>query len=158
MKGEPRKITGRTVLIVAVSAFAVVLAANLTLLYAATGSFPGLVVKNSYVAGIGWDDRTRAQRALGWHASVGHADGTLSIRLIDDDGRPVDDLAVEATVRRPAQAGADHEVRLSQGAEGAYRAPLVLAPGQWRVELRAGGPGLTEPYRASALVHVRTPG
>ena len=45
--------------------FGVIIAANLAMLFAATGTFPGLVVKNSYAASQGWDRKTDAQRELG---------------------------------------------------------------------------------------------
>ena len=61
MSTEPRPLTGRKVLLIAVAAFAVILAANLAMLLAATGTFPGLVVKNSYVASQDWTARTDAQ-------------------------------------------------------------------------------------------------
>ena len=59
----PKPLTGRKVLLIAVAAFGVVIAANLAMLLAATGTFPGLVVKNSYVASQGFDAKTAAQRA-----------------------------------------------------------------------------------------------
>ena len=41
-KGEGRPLTGRTVLAITVGAFAVILAANLTLAFSAVGTFPGV--------------------------------------------------------------------------------------------------------------------
>ncbi len=132
-KGRP--LTGRTVLIIAVSAFGVVIAANMALVVAATGSFPGLIVKNSYVASQGWDARTEAQRALGWEARVGHADGRLAVR-IEAGGAPVRGLEVRALVGRPATDAEDRRLALVETGEG-YAAPVELDPGLWRVALEA---------------------
>ena len=132
---DGRPITGRTVLLIAVSAFGVVIAANMALVVAATGSFPGLIVKNSYVASQDWDARTEAQRALGWQARVGHAGGRLAVR-IEADGAPVTGLAVAALVGRPATDAEDRRIALVETA-GSYAAPVDLDPGLWRVALEA---------------------
>ena len=55
----PRRLTGRTVLMIAVGAFGVILAANLTLAYNAVNTFSGLVVQNSYIASQQFDESAR---------------------------------------------------------------------------------------------------
>lgn len=133
-----RPVTGRMVLIIALSAFAVILAANLTLLFSATGSFPGLIVKNSYVASQGWDARTQAQRALGWKTVVGYRDGTLSVQVAGSDGTAVEGLAPTLLVGRPASSAEDQTLTARAGAEpGIYSADITLAPGIWRVSITA---------------------
>lgn len=62
-----KPLTGRKVLMILLAAFGTILAVNMTLLYNAVKTFPGLEVKNSYVASQTFDDRDIAQRALGWH-------------------------------------------------------------------------------------------
>lgn len=136
MSGKP--LTGRKVLAILVGAFAVVIAANLAMLFAATGTFPGLVVKNSYVASQGWDAKTEAQRALGWQARVVHDGEALSVALTDAEGAPVHGLEVAATVGRPASGRTDRTLTLAETG-GAYAAPLALAPGRWRVAVTATG-------------------
>ncbi|MDZ4134978.1 MAG: FixH family protein, partial [Paracoccaceae bacterium] len=42
------ELTGRKVLVITVSAFAVIIGVNLLLAYKAVSTFPGLEVKNSY--------------------------------------------------------------------------------------------------------------
>jgi nitrogen fixation protein FixH len=153
MSDTAGKMTGRKVLIIAVSAFAVILTANMTLLYSATGSFPGLVVKNSYVAGVGWNDRAAAQRALGWDTSVSFADGTLQVRMVDRAGATVPDLVVSAVVGRPATAEADRVLELV-ARDGAYVAPVELGAGQWRVVLEAHDTD-GAPYVVETRLYVR---
>lgn len=134
MSGRP--LTGRKVLAILAGAFGVIIGANLALLFAATGSFPGLVVKNSYVASQGWDAKTAAQRALGWRAVVGHEAGALKVAVAGPDGRPVEGLAVAAVVGRPASGRSDVMLTLNESA-GAYVAPWAAAPGLWRVAVTA---------------------
>lgn len=136
-------LTGRHVLVIAVAAFGTIIAANLAMLFAATGTFPGLVVENSYVASQSWDARHAAQRALGWRATAAWRDGRLVVDLRDADGRPVEGATLEAMVGRPTVASDDHRLALSPGPDG-YGAPVELDSGAWRVEIRtAAGPDFT---------------
>ncbi len=155
MSAEPKPLTGRTVLLIAVAAFGVVIAANLAMLLAATGTFPGLVVKNSYVASQGWDRKTAAQRALGWRAAAWYGDGTLRVTMTGRDGAPVTGLSVVAVVGRPAGAREDVRLELAEGA-GSYAAPLVLAPGMWRVAI-TGADAEGGSFEAAAQFYVRDP-
>jgi len=155
MTTKPRPLTGRKVLLIAVAAFAVVLAANLAMLLAATGTFPGLVVKNSYVASQGWNRKTAAQRALGWQASASYGDDTLRVTMTGPDGAPVRGLGVVAVVGRPASARDDVRLELTEGAEG-YAAPLALAPGAWRIAISGTGDAGAS-FEAEAQIYVRDP-
>lgn len=151
-----RPLTGRKVLLMLVAAFAVILAANLAMLFAATGSFPGLVVANSYVASQEWNRQTAAQRALGWRAGAAYEGGVLTVSMAGPDGQPVPGLGLVAVVGRPASQVSDVRLELAEGPDG-YAAPLELAPGQWRVEITGTGAG-GESFRAGAEFFVRNPG
>ncbi len=155
MPTNGRPLTGKKVLLIAVAAFAVVIAANLAMLFAATGTFPGLVVKNSYVASQGWDRKTHAQRALGWKAVASYGDGALQVVMTGRDGAPVTGLSVVAVVGRPASAREDVRLELAEEAEG-YAAPLVLAPGMWRVAI-TGTDAVGGSFEAAAEFYVRDP-
>ncbi len=80
MKG---KFTGRKMLAIVVAFFAVIITVNLFMAYKAVGTFPGLVVKNSYVASQEFDrNRTAPVGDLAggnWNVLLkAHAkDGTL---------------------------------------------------------------------------------
>lgn len=130
-----RRLTGRHVLMIARAAFGTVVAANLAMLLAATGSFPGLVVQNSYVASQRWDRAAAAQQVLGWRARAAWRDGRLVVSLLDAGGRPVEGAAIEATIGRPSAADEDRTLALAF-ADGGYAAPVELAPGGWRVDIR----------------------
>jgi nitrogen fixation protein FixH len=155
MNTEPKPLTGRKVLLIAVAAFGVIVAANLAMLFAATGTFPGLVVKNSYIASQGWDKKTDAQRALGWRAVTDYADGTLRVIMTGNTGDRVAGLSVVAVVGRPATTRNDVRLELTEGLDG-YAAPLDLAPGQWRVMI-TGTNSDGENYEAAAVFYVRDP-
>lgn len=134
-----RELTGRHVLGIVLTAFAIIIAVNLTMLFAATGSFPGLVVKNSYVAGVGWDARASAQRNLGWTADVTYTPGTLRIALTDRDGHPVAGATPVLTIGRPTTAARDYSAE-AQFDGTAYTVPADLAAGRWRIDLTTDRP------------------
>jgi len=131
-----RQVTGRKVLMMMVTGFGIVIAANLAMLFAATGTFPGLVVQNSYVASQEWNRKTEAQRALGWTAASDYAGGILTVRMTGRDGAPVAGLSLSATVGRPASTLEDMTLGLAESA-GTYSAALPLGPGLWRIALAA---------------------
>ena len=155
MPTNGRPLTGKKVLLIAVAAFAVVVAADLAMLFAATGTFPGLVVKNSYVASQGWDRKTHAQRALGWKAAASYGDGALQVVMTGRDGAPVTGLNVVAVVGRPASTREDVRLDLVEGTDG-YAAPLGLAPGMWRVMI-TGADAEGGEFEAAAEFYVRDP-
>jgi len=149
-------LTGRKVLIIAVASFAVVLAANLTMMFAATGTFPGLVVGNSYVASQDWDRKAAAQRALGWAAEVDYSGERLAVRITGADGEPVRGLTVSAVAGHPASDRADRALDLAEDVSG-YVAPLDLEPGLWRIEISARD-AAGAAFEAEARLNVKAPG
>ena len=52
----------------------------------AVSTFPGLEVRNSYVASQSFDERRAAQEALGWTVRADHADGMMVLRITGADG------------------------------------------------------------------------
>ena len=63
MSHAEKQLTGRKVLLIMCSAFAVIIGVNLTLAFQAVATFPGLEVKNSYVASQSFDDDRAACRS-----------------------------------------------------------------------------------------------
>lgn len=138
-----KELKGFHVLLIALGFFGIIIAANLTMLFAATGSFPGLVVKNSYVASQKWNDRTAAQTALGWQVGVVYADGVVTVALTAD-GAPVTDADLVVTIGRPSRDDEDQVLKARAVANG-YAVDADLAPGRWRVEVAtATGPTFTK--------------
>ncbi|MHA1567191.1 MAG: FixH family protein [Alphaproteobacteria bacterium] len=129
-----------------VGGFAVVLIANLALVFFATKSWTGLETRDYYAKGINYNDTlaaARAQDALGWQSSVtvtGGRDGhvVLDVRLADDGGKPLDGARVTAIFVRPTHEGIDVDVQLVAVGYGEYRADAVLAlAGLWDVAVTA---------------------
>ncbi|MEM7508953.1 MAG: FixH family protein [Pseudomonadota bacterium] len=138
-------LTGRRVLLIAVLCFGTVIAANIAMVIAATGSFPGVVVKNAYVEGQGWNQRARDQQALGWQFRPHYDGATLSLGLTGE-GSEAATLAV--TIGRPTT---DVQDRVRTLAPGTQTLPADLTPGVWRIELRSTG---QPAYRSVAQIRV----
>ena len=134
-----RELTGRHVLAITVSAFAVIIAVNLTLAYRAVSTFPGLEVKNSYVASQGFNARKAAQEALGWHLVPTYADGRIDLAFTDRDGLPVRVTALEVLVGRTTTTSHDAWPEFTAMGD-VYSAPLVLDRGKWMVKVTAESP------------------
>ena len=131
-----REITGRHVLIGTVAAFGVIIAVNFTMAYQAVGTFPGLEVKNSYVASQKFEAQRAAQEALGWQAAVEVEDGILKLFLTDAEGNPVQPESLTAMVGRPTIARDDQKLAFF-GENEALVAPVELEPGAWILKLNA---------------------
>lgn len=159
-----RELTGRHVLVIAVVAFGVIIAANLTMLFSALGSFPGLVVQNSYVASQGWNARTETQVALGWRTEIVYANGAVTVAVLDGSGQRVVVPDLVATVGRPSDDRTDRVLTAQPGAPepdvaepdvASHRFPIVLAPGVWRILLKA--PSQPSFQRTATLYIPETP-
>jgi nitrogen fixation protein FixH len=134
-----RELTGRHVLLITVSAFAVIIAVNLTLAWQAVATFPGLEVKNSYVASQGFNARKAAQEALGWTLTPTYRDGRIDLAFTDRDGQPVKVARLEVLVGRTTTAAEDVWPELAEMGD-VYSAPLRLARGKWMVKVVAEAP------------------
>jgi nitrogen fixation protein FixH len=134
-----RELTGRHVLAITVSAFTVIIAVNLTLAYQAVATFPGLEVKNSYVASQGFNTRKAAQEALGWQLKPTYNDGRIDLAFTDRDGHPVQVAALEVLIGRTTST-ADDAWPAFTAIGDVYSAPLVLARGKWMVKVTAEAP------------------
>jgi nitrogen fixation protein FixH len=133
---SPKPLTGRKVLAIGLSAFGVIFAANMALVYAAIGSFPGLEVKNSYVASQSFDTELSAQLGLGWTVLPSYDGKTLVIEIRDADGNPAKLGRLDVSVGRATTAAND--VKLDFGEmRGPFAAPLALSGGKWEIRLAA---------------------
>ncbi|THH35857.1 nitrogen fixation protein FixH [Aliishimia ponticola] len=132
-----RQITGWHVLAIFVVGFGIIIAVNLTLAFQAVRTFPGLEVKNSYVASQSFDADRAAQLALGWDAAARVEGETLTLSFLRD-GVPVQPVIEKAVFGRATTVAQDQEPAFAwDGA--AFAAPVEIAPGNWnlRVEARA---------------------
>jgi nitrogen fixation protein FixH len=151
------EFTGRKMLIVIISFFAVIIGVNLSLAYFATASWPGLVVANGYIASQNFsrDARiAREQQALGWKTGIDAKHDRLQIVVHDRQGTALHQLRVLATLRRPATADRDFTVELQERGSGVYETPVDLAPGLWDVDVTVYGEN-EQAVRSVHRVYVR---
>ncbi len=132
--GKP--ITGYHVLAVTVGAFAVIIAVNLYMAFSAVSTFPGLEVKNSYVASQKFDAARQAQEALGWTVEARIVDAEVVVQITEKSGAIVDPLRVAATIGRATHKRDDQEL-LFTARDSAFVAPVALAPGSWQLRFSA---------------------
>lgn len=136
MAAEERKLTGWHVLAIFVGAFGVIIGVNITLAVNAVRTFPGLEVKNSYVASQSFDLRRDAQDALGWTVVADATQGQVILSITDADGAPVQVVDLEAVLGRATHVKDDvaPEFRFNGRTYVAY---LDVAPGNWNVRMTA---------------------
>lgn len=150
---KERKLTGFHVAAIFVGAFSVIITVNLTLAYNAVSSFPGLEVKNSYVASQHFDANREAQLALGWSVRADARDDEVRLSITDKNGDPVEVADLQATLGRATHVKDDQTPDfVFNGA--AYTAPATLAPGNWNIRMIARADDGTE-FRQRVILHIR---
>ncbi|WP_172982763.1 FixH family protein [Roseovarius bejariae] len=131
-----RKLTGKHVFLGFAAAFAVIIGVNLVLAYSAIKTFPGLEVKNGYIASQTFNDRKAAQESLGWEISAHHHNGLLTLAIIGQDGKPVEAADLKATVGRATHVKDDVTPNFRYNGS-AYVAPVELGDGNWNIRMIA---------------------
>lgn len=122
--------------------FAVVLAANATMIWIALDSWTGLETRNHYLKGRDYNETladVRAQEALGWTVSsevvpAGGGAGRFAVTmtLTDASGQPLTADRVAVRLERPTHHGIDVAGDLTAVAPGVYSGEFsVPKPGQW---------------------------
>ena len=116
--------------------FVTIIVVNVFMAYSAIRTFPGLEVKNSYVASQSFDHDRAAQLALGWEVTAGHAEGRLYVDIRDAEGRPVVPARVSGIFGRPTMARDDIQAEfLFDGLR--HVSPAPVAAGGWVLRLEA---------------------
>lgn len=131
-----REITGKHVLVFTVSAFAVIIGVNVVMAWKAISTFPGLEVKNSYVASQTFDADRAAQEALGWTLTPAYDPAAKELRLAftDKDGMPVMLKDLSVLVGRTTESKDDTSPAFVREA-GVYVAKADLASGKWMMHV-----------------------
>lgn len=129
-------ITGRKVFFGMAGAFGIIIAVNLFMAYSALSTFPGLEVKNSYVASQHFDEDRTAQLALGWTVAADVTDEELHVSITDAAGRPVEVAQIDATFGR-ATSVRDDQTPDFVFTGTRYVAPVTTAPGNWNLRMTA---------------------
>lgn len=146
-------ITGRKVFFGMAGAFGVIISVNLFLAYSAVQTFPGLEVRNSYVASQNFDDQRAAQEALNWTVSANVSDEELHLFINDADGQAVQVRDLDATFGR-ATSVRDDQTPAFVFTGTHYAAPVTTAAGNWNLRMTATAADGT-PFRQRVVVLVQ---
>ena len=138
-----KRFTGLHMTLIITAFFGVVIAVNLFMAVAASRTFGGKVVDNSYVASQrynGWIAEGRAQARLGWTTRLALNSGRQVTLDLGHDGAPIGGAVVRATARHPV-GGAEDVTLDFLGANGRYVSSAALPAGRWQlhVEIRRDG-------------------
>jgi nitrogen fixation protein FixH len=135
--GQP--FTGGHMLAIVLLFFGTIIGVNILMVFAATGTFPGLVVENSYVASQNYNEllaEARLQEEAGWEAELAAPAGVITFWLADSAGRFQHGLDVKAIVGRPSTTMEDREFALIENA-GGYTAAEPMPTGLWEIDIEA---------------------
>ncbi|KIC11925.1 FixH protein [Leisingera sp. ANG-M1] len=153
MAKREREFTGKHMLMVFGGAFAIIISVNIALAVNAVKTFPGLEVKNSYIASQEFDVRRSAQEALGWSVYASSAGDQVKLEITDADGQPVEVAKLSATLGRATHVQDDQQPEFTFDGQ-AYVAPAELGPGNWNIRMVARAKNGTE-FTQRVILHVR---
>lgn len=130
-----KEITGWHVAGIFGIGFSTIIAVNLTLAVNAVQTFPGLEVKNSYVASQSFEEDRRAQEALGWTVSARLEADVLTLRF-DHKGAPVAPEIETAVFGRATSVAADQSPSFTFNGTD-FTAPVDGGAGNWNLRVTA---------------------
>lgn len=118
-------------------AFGVIISVNLLLAYKAVQTFPGLEVKNSYVASQSFDQSRDSQTALGWEVSS-WVDGDMLHLQVLKNGQTIAPKIESAVFGRATNVAQDQTPQFMFDGKS-YTAPVRNDGGNWnlRIKLRS---------------------
>lgn len=141
-QGGGRPLTGRSVLLMVVAFFGVMLGVNFYMATVAVKTFSGIDADNPYDSGLAYNKEiaaAKAQGLLGWKVDLTRtADGPateITATVKDKDGQPITGLDVSMHFYYPATRKLDREVVAAAVANGVYSGSAQLTHGQWEVEI-----------------------
>ncbi|MDO6616097.1 MULTISPECIES: FixH family protein [Pacificibacter] len=149
-----REITGKHVLIGTVSAFSVIIGVNLFMAYSAIRTFPGLEVKNSYVASQTFDADKASQEALGWTIDATDKDEKLYVTITGADGLPVQVASITGTLGRATNTSQDQTPEFTFDGTSYVADTGPLATGNWNYRMVATALDGT-PFKQRVVIHVK---
>ena len=130
-----RRLTGLHVFAMFGFAFGAIIVVNMTLALNAVRTFPGLEVKNSYVASQGFEEARSSQEALDWDVSAELKGGELIVRF-DQAGAAIAPEIVSAVFGRATTVASDQTPQFDFH-QGAYRAQVTAGLGNWNLRVVA---------------------
>lgn len=116
-------------------AFGIIISVNLTLAFNAVRTFPGLEVKNSYVASQSFDADRAAQEALNWDVAA-HLEGHELVLSVSEGGQAMRPVIEDAIFGRATMVTADQTPEFIFDGS-VFRATVDAGAGNWNLRLRA---------------------
>lgn len=135
-----RPLTGRAVLIMTVTFFAVIIGVNVLMMTLAIRTLPGTDVDSAYRASLAYGSEIAAaheQDARKWHVEASVArlpdgEASLKVEARDASGAPLAGIAFSGRLERPTDKREDRAVSLDEVGAGSYRGHAAgVAPGLW---------------------------
>ena len=145
------RFTGWHMTIVIVAFFAVVIAVNVVMAIAASRTFGGKVVDNSYVASQrfnAWLAEARAQQQLGWSGRISLNGGRRVTLDLARGGSSFGDAQVRAVARHPVGGEPDLALDFIH-ADGRYVSRIALPAGRWQIQAEARHQGRVVRFAAT---------
>ena len=134
-----REFTGRHMWIIMASAFAVIITVNLVMAVFAIHTFPGTIVRNSYVASQDFNKHlslARERVALEIQAGLTITGQTIRLEVYDKSGNGVRGLEVFGRAGRAASALTDQDLSFTEVAPAIYEADFQFpGAGKWKLNL-----------------------
>ncbi len=127
------EIKGIHVLSMFVLGFGIIIAVNLTLAFNAIRTFPGLEVKNSYVASQSFEADRAAQTGLGWDVSAWLDGSELHLEILED-GVAIAPQITKAIFGRATSVKDDQTPEFVFNDES-YVAPVRSFDGNWNLRV-----------------------
>jgi len=128
-----KQITGWHVFAIFALGFGTIMAVNIALAVNAVRTFPGLEVKNSYVASQSFDRDRSAQEALGWTVSARLSGDTLVLAF--KDGSSAVAPVIESAVFGRATTVASDQIPSFAFDGEAFVAPVAAGDGNWNLRI-----------------------
>jgi len=150
MSGKP--LQGRHVFLMVAGAFGLIVLVNLVMAVAAIRTFPGMEVRNSYVASQTFEQDRARQEELGWQASANYNGTTLAIAVATNSGLPADVVDFSARIQRPTHQQSDRMPTYVFDGHS-HRALVDLGPGIWNIHVTGTGRA-GQPFRQKLLLWV----
>lgn len=148
-----RKFTGKHAAALFIGAFGVIISVNIALAVNAVRTFPGLEVKNSYVASQQFDAKREAQLALGWSVLATARDGKVYLSITDKMGKAVQVKDLKAVIGRATHVKDDVEPNFVFNGQD-YVAAAQLGAGNWNIRMQAKADDGTD-FTQRVILHVR---
>ena len=141
--------TGKHMFVIMLMFFGTIISVNALMATIAGSSWTGLIVKNSYVASQGFNDKivkARQQNSRGWKSQLIVGAGKLTVTLQDKDAKPLNGMKFSGFVYRPVAEGQERELTFQAVGEGSYQAEARLRPGIWELSIN-GSDRTNQSYR-----------